>query len=259
MRVTSVVDFVAAVTRLIEEWTPAGVDWYVQPWFRGHGNAAWELEPGAYRNPRTRRVAGSDYYSEKQLLQTFKLRAPTYLSHIPSSDWEWLFLMQHYGLMTRLLDWTEGALIALYFAVRDNDGKSDAAVWAMSPWWLNKQTTGSFDLFRADDSLVKGLAPGTDKHRLRGRLPLAITPIQANARIVAQRGTFTIHGTERGSLDRLAKARGRKPPCLQRILIPGDSVSGIRRELAISGINEALVFPELSGLCREIQTDFLGR
>ncbi len=259
MRVNSVVEYVAAVDRLISEWTPKGEDWYVQPWFRGHGDAAWALEPGAYRQPRGTRASDRDYYTESELLSQFKLRAPMFLERIPASDWEWLFLMQHYGLTTRLLDWTDGSLIALYFAVRDNDGTTDAAVWAMSPWWLNKQTTGKYDLFRADDPLANGLAPRADAKPLRGRLPLAIRPVHANARIVAQRGAFTIHGTERGALDRLAARRGRSKTCLSRIRIPRECVSEIRRELSISGINESLVFPELSGLCRELKADFTGR
>jgi hypothetical protein len=257
--VTSVVEYVAAVDRLITEWTPPGADWYLQPWFRGHGRASWALEPGWYRKRPPARGIGASYYSEAQLLQTFKLRAPTYLERVPTSDWEWLFVMQHYGLKTRLLDWTEGSLIALYFAVRDNDGKADAAVWVMSPWWLNKQTTGEYGLFRADDPGVDGLAPRHDGTALQGKLPLAITPIHANPRIVAQRGVFTVHGTERGGLGRLAKASGGARPCLECIVIPREWVSPIRREVSVAGINESLVFPELSGLCREIDADFLGR
>ena len=58
--------------------------------------------------------------------------APTGVSGseaLPPNNWDLYFLMQHYGAPTRLLDWTESALIALYFAVRDNPGYYDSAVY----------------------------------------------------------------------------------------------------------------------------------
>ena len=33
-------------SRYLTEWTPEGVDWYLQPWFRGHRDQSWALEPG---------------------------------------------------------------------------------------------------------------------------------------------------------------------------------------------------------------------
>ena len=258
MRVASLAGFVKAIEQIVDEWTPKGVDWYLQPWFRGHGDVAWSLEPGWYRPSSSVRGVGAEYYSEATLLETFKLRAPTYLERLPATDWEWLFLMQHYGLRTRLLDWTQSSLIALYFAIRDNAGDADAAVWAMNPWWLNRETFGEFALFPADDRRANDHAPLHPGQELKGKLPLAITPIHASQRIAAQRGVFTIHGSERGALDRLARRRGKERPGLRRIVIPSAHVGAVRRESAISGISESLIFPELSGLCREIKTDFFG-
>lgn len=255
MRVKSLGGFVKTVKQLVEEWTPKEADWYLQPWFRGHGDASWALEAGWYRSSAGGGGIGAEYYNEATLLEKFKLRAPIYLERLPATDWEWLFLMQHYGLRTRLLDWTMSSLIALYFAVRDNAGDTDAAVWAMNPWWLNLQTFGKYVLIPADDPRVSEHAPLHSGQELKGKLPLAITPINASRRIAAQHGTFTVHGTERGALDRLAR-RKKEPPCLRRIMIPRAHVTKVHRELAIAGVSESLVFPELSGLCREISTGF---
>lgn len=260
MQVTSLATFMKAVEQIVRDWTPNDVDWYLQPWFRGHGDVSWSLQPGWYRLPTSpAKSVGDEYYSEASLLETFKLRAPIYLERIPATDWEWLFLMQHYGLPTRLLDWTESSLIALYFAVRDNDGETDAAVWAMSPWGLNHESFGKYVLFPADDARANDHAPVRDGQKLKGRLPLAITPVRASQRIAAQRGMFTIHGREPDALDRIAHRNTAAPHFVRRIVIPRQEIAIVRRELAISGISESLIFPELSGLCREIKREFFAQ
>lgn len=56
-------------------------------------------------------------------------------------DWDWYFLMQHHGAPTRLLDWTDGALIALHFALREKPkGDTDPAlVYVLEPDRLKEQ------------------------------------------------------------------------------------------------------------------------
>ena len=255
--ISSVAGYLAAVERLVQAWTPPDVDWYLQPWFRGHGKASWSLTPGWYRYSASKPTLGSDYYSEANLLEQFKLRAPMYFDRVPATDWEWLFLMQHYGLPTRLLDWTESALIALYFAVRDNTGDANAAVWVLNPWWLNRVTFGEFLLFPADDPRASRHAPSGKEPVVAGEQPLAITPIHANVRIAAQRGVFTIHGSRPRAMDRLAR-RGREDDCLVRLTIARTSVQEIRQGLALAGVTESLIFPELTGLCRELRQGFFG-
>ncbi len=258
MQIKSLAGFVKVTGQLVDEWTPKGADWYLQSWFRGHDNASWSLKPGWYRPDVVGGGIGDEFYNEATLLEIFKVRAPTYLERIPETDWEWFFLMQHNGLPTRLLDWTESSLIALYFAIRDNAGDVDAAIWAINPWWLNLQTFGEYVLFPADDPRAKEHAPLRREQALKGELPLAITPSHSNQRIAAQRGVFTIHGNEPDALDRLASRSGKESPCLRRIVVTSTHIPAVRTELAISGISESSIFPELSGLCREIKTRFFG-
>ena len=67
-----------------------------------------------------------------QLIKRFKQNAFQFLDLVPKDEWEWIFLMQHYRVPTRLLDWTESPLIGLYFAVSDKAVKrvqTAAALW----------------------------------------------------------------------------------------------------------------------------------
>src|SRR5829696_7750111 len=76
-------------------------------WFRGISDCDHKLIPNIYRN-----FVPSDY-SERELTRDFKLLSRQFIKNdMPQSDLEWMFLMQHYGLSTRLLDWTESSLIA---------------------------------------------------------------------------------------------------------------------------------------------------
>ena len=77
---------------------------------------------------------------ENEIRHEFKSRALQLIQgRLPADEWEWYFLMQHYGVPTRLLDWTENPLIAIYFAVEGHKADRDAAVWALDPTWLNRK------------------------------------------------------------------------------------------------------------------------
>jgi hypothetical protein len=255
---TSLAGFIGEVETIIQRWTPPRVDWYISPWFRGHSNVEWDLDPGWYRQAAPGRKKGDAWYSEHNLLLEFKLRAPRYLPAQPATDWHWLFVMQHYGLPTRLLDWTESALLGLYFAVRENRQDTDAAVWVLNPWWLNNRSLQRREIPLAGDSQLAPWAPLSKRGRLEGTLPVAIRPVHGTQRIATQKGFFTVHGKQRGALNTLSTLRVDNGPGLHLLRIPADAIVDIQRQLAIAGVTETPVFHDLDGLCREIKAAFFG-
>lgn len=110
-------------------------------WFRGHENIKYSLTPGILRRPRNDPGA---YVDEIALNRHFQTTNPDALPR-EASDLERLGTMQHYLAPTRLLDWTENLLVALYFAVRnpDNDNAGDAAIWMLNAWRLNYHTSAT--------------------------------------------------------------------------------------------------------------------
>ncbi|MDN3553102.1 FRG domain-containing protein, partial [Halomonas almeriensis] len=101
-------------------------------WYRGQSNKEWPLLPGYLRLDAPP--------SESTLIKQFKQSAAMLVQNTPAESFDWLFLMQHYGVPTRLLDWSESPLVALYFSVEEGaaDQDQDAALWSLRPSELNK-------------------------------------------------------------------------------------------------------------------------
>jgi FRG domain len=241
--VTNVAQYLRKVEEIVLEWAPQR---QFYPWFRGHGDSTWELKPRVYR-PEFRRILDEDQYRHQ-----FKLKALPYLggtAREPTSEWEWYFLMQHYGLPTRLLDWSMSALIGLYFAVRDASNGKNAAVWVLDPWQLNRRVARKAEqVFVPGETTIRGYLPEPLSARSLPRYPIAIEPSLNSIRITAQKGAFTLHGSTIRAIDNYAAMKSH----LRKILVKGTAVPIIREQLYMAGITETTVFPELSALCREL-------
>lgn len=231
-------EYLDITSQAIGEWSQPEAG-EVKPWYRGQKRADWDLIPGEYRFPD---VNADEIRSE------FMLKASELLPRVPGGDWEWYFIMQHYGLPTRLLDWTTGSLIGLHFALCHDTGRSDAAVWMLDPWELNSASVGHPDLLLTSDrEAQKYLHPIYSKGRKLPPPPVAIVPPYNSARITVQRGTFTVHGRDMRGLN---EQFGRR---LLKIVVPKERCLPMRRELRNAGISEFTVFPDLDGLCRDIR------
>jgi len=253
LSVGNIPEFISAISELAKPWF-AEKTW--GPWFRGHRDAAWPLVPTLYRfgtPDRGFRVM------EDEIRQEFEVRAPSLASERPRNMWEWYVLMQHSGAPTRLLDWTEGALMALYFAVRHKRNESsDAAVWVLDPWELNRAVVGIAEVIApgADAGILKDHA---DRYKLwlparyetdgdlSVKLPAAIYPTHFDRRISAQRSCFTVHGSVIDGFSQLPIEVANR---IAKITIPGRAAREIDHDLSIAGVDEISIYPDLDGLGR---------
>ncbi|MGA2504477.1 MAG: FRG domain-containing protein [Anaerolineales bacterium] len=125
---------ITSIESLVNITRQDSADWGtdVPIWFRGEPKVQEPLLPKLYRT----RI-GKSPYKENRLLQQFRSRAPSLgLMNTPPRNQtdDWLFFSQHMGLPTRLLDWTEGLFIAIYFALLE----SNPVIWMLNPLELNK-------------------------------------------------------------------------------------------------------------------------
>jgi FRG domain len=253
--IRSIEDLITAVRADSKDWHPQ------EPkWFRGEPNVSTALTPTLYwRGLATH---------ENALLQMFRARAGGFHDTVPMREHtdQWLFLARHAGLPTRLLDWSESALIALYFALEE----SEPVIWMLNPLDLNdlsytnpdKTPPRQFPLPWHDPG-GGGKNPGTNPacENLRGAwgvdrygapLPVAIYPTYVHPRLRGQRSCFTIHGKDKRGLDVLLTNQ----PFLKRYEVDPACRPSMRRELTVLGITDSVVFPDIDGLANELKERF---
>lgn len=244
-RIRSVADYVRLVCSIREEWS-AKVKAYFDPWFRGQGNASWGLQPNIYR------LGLRDHEDEIRL--EFKRRAAQLLAaeREPTNEWAWYCLMQHHGVPTRLLDWTDSALVALFFAVNSGapsiPSEEDAAVWVLNPFWLNSKVTNIDSTIQTDWAEAgRYLGPPYAFH-LEQELPIAVDPVHTARRISVQFSRFTVHGTRPDGLTEVTAGTGQ----LRKLIIPRHQLDRVRTDLRTCGVIDTAVFPDLEGLSRDL-------
>jgi hypothetical protein len=227
-----------SISELLEIAKRAESQFRELPWFRGHADNSWQLVPSAHRKHPV---------LESQFAQQFRLRAPAVAKCPDHGDYvSWLPLMRHYGLPTRLLDWTESLLVATYFATALPD--QDGVIWIMSPGALNQVTIGRFIPFMHDPR-VHPLVAEAFGAKISGEFSpyLAVFAPRSEPRMAAQLGNYTIHQA-RAPLDEQPEAAH----ALIRISIPGAAKAQLRNELGLLGIRTSTLFPDLATLAAEI-------
>lgn len=236
-------------------------------WYRGCGKTTHELRPTLFRHPTEHTIEGL-IQTESSIIDRFKERCIPHLNRQLTEDWEYLFLTQHYGIPTRLLDWSENPFFALYFALESAPFKivsgspkypEDAAFWALDPTLWNQSVLRhmSYDesILATNDTRVRGYAPKSDL-TLMGNEPLAIYGAHNSPRIVAQRGVFTISGKNTEPMEEISRDGSFPTDVVRQFEIPKESILDLRQEIYAIGITAATVFPDLDGLAKELRRSF---
>ena len=232
-------------------------------WYRGHIKSDYPLISTLHRHaqrmsapapadtlPNMRDYLRQEY---KTLYRMFKGEAWPLLSGRERSEWGVIFAMAHYGIPTRLLDWTESFGCALFFAQLGRVRGNGAAVWVLNPERLNEVTIQQNGIITFDES--------SSPRDINGRLwhprykdpdydlpTMAVAPLFANARMTAQRSRFTVSGDSFLPLDQQNDGQLVKERVLFKIEIPAELFDELDDYLRISGLRAFTFFPDFRGL-----------
>lgn len=187
-------------------------------------------------------------------------RAAAYRTDFPENPWERLALAQHYGLATRLLDWTQSPLIALFFAVAGND-QTQGGVYAYLPNQTKinpaKHHFWSVGSVGSTDSSL----PPTDLGSLLATREVALyEPRPLDRRMLQQRALFTYHAKPLDEIRPMHEYGGMRQNAemerfrtdLMEFIIDGAWKRPIREELGLLGFDHETMFPDLDGLSAQL-------
>ena len=226
-------------------------------WYRGVSHAKYELIPKVYRLHLQERNENYEWWISTDFTNKAKSFIPDHQNY---SEWDWYFTMQHYGLPTRLLDWTEGALLGLYFAVRYPEHTHIPSVYILNPYQFDEvvhnEKKGEGSIYNTDQKAIseeheKRLSSYLDVRKKCPKYPLGLQTPAINPRIPAQKSVFTIHGKSINAFKLLSESNDNLQ--ITKIRFSTKRAICLKEQLYAMGITESTLFPDLEGLSRDIK------
>jgi hypothetical protein len=235
--------------------------------YRGQANHCWNLKPSILRRGISA-APDKQVFKEWAYLKTFVGHCDSIGLAIPNdspafrekflnqnapagpggpvSDWpptdlyQLLALGQHYGLPTRLLDWSTRAYVAAYFAISDALAEKDASADRLAVWVLDIEKRAHFR-----------------------ELKVVTVPGGNNANLAAQSGRFTLLTQKGGrgrpfegeiALDLYLIAQPLPLP-IKKVTLPISEAPAALKLCSLYGVTGAIMFPDYGGATRATEDE----
>lgn len=196
-------------------------------------------------------------WRERRVIETFSTYSREQLP-IGFTDWDVILLGQHYGLPTRLLDWTSSPYVALFFATEDTSKfDSDGIIWCVPrvetietlPNILKKHLSSRSAKIFYLDTLRTAFPLGL--RQFDSDVPndtlIWFEPPSVSPRIINQFAIFSImSGVGSDHWDWL----GKHPIFHWGIPIPATLKKEIRQRLQVMNITERTIYQGLEGTAK---------
>lgn len=236
--------------------------------YRGHADSRWTLQS------TLERTAGhhfSDAFVEKweqYSLSVFMAKFHIYdtQNEGPGTKLGWLSIMQHYGVPTRLLDFTTSPYIALYFAMEGYDPRSphDFAVYAIDYSAMMKVSTDSMkrlDREFVHDNMSMTLQSRQDEvfekwvDRFTQPILWVTEPSKSNVRIERQSGCFLLTGSKSLSINDAVALPEYAAVNMVKFAISASLFESVYALLRKMNISATTIYGDLAGVASSLRAE----
>ena len=259
--------------------------------YRGESRTDYDLIPSIYRQTKTEElqisktgetkpIYNSTYLlnnTESGILQQFITEAASYIQNLSTDDrFIWVEYAQHFGVPTRLMDWTTNPLVALYFACL-GEANADGKVYILNHSFY-QQITDKYTRKILSKKTIKQCAAEMiwkEKEKEVFPYPVIFQPYFLDRRMSAQSSCFMVWGSNTQPLNDLVNELEREEQgkalyrekladgsysvverhdtALTHLIIPHTSKLQMLRELDYMHVNQATLFPGLDGIGKSIE------